>query len=94
MCTKKYIFQGETLGGRVGFSTMLNRSKKVLEKVMVGKWPNDKIGGGAGGGTPLPQGNRLDLENTNFGYIKCAHVTRENDIIDLRTYFFELLFAF
>ena len=50
------LFPGETLGGRVGFSTMLNRSKKVLEKVMVGKWPNDKIGAGAGGGTQLPQG--------------------------------------
>ena len=91
---KIIFFPGETLGGRVGFSTMLNRSKNVFEKVMVGKWPNDKIGGGAGGGTPLPQGNRLDLENTNFGYIKCAYVTRDNDIIDLRTYSFELLFAF
>ena len=66
---KKIFFPGETLGGRVGFSTMLNRSKKVLEKVMGGKWPDDQIGGGgggAGGGTPLPQGNRLDLENTYF----------------------------
>ena len=39
-----HIFPEETLGGRVVFSTTLNRSKMVLEKVMGGKCDSRNTG--------------------------------------------------